>query len=98
MLYLVRSLVSPFSMKKVVLSLVLAATVFASGGCAFMSDEDRDFYGKGWIKPSDLDKPTPHHAIPDPSHPEQVQQTEAPAQTASATPEPQWLIPEPGQQ
>ncbi len=75
-------------MKKVLLSLVLAATV-VTAGCAFMSDEDKDFYGKGWVKPTDLDKEPPRR-IHDPSHPEQ---DEAPARTA-ATPEPQWLIPE----
>ena len=66
-----------------------------------MSDEDRDFYGKGWIRPSDLDKTPVHHTIPDPSHPEQAQQAQqadAPARTASATPEPEWLMPEQGQQ
>ena len=79
-------------MKKTFLCLLLAAAILAAGGCAFMSDEDRDFYGKGWIKPSDLDKTPPHHAIPDPSHPEQV--AAAPARTQSADADPQWLIPE----
>ncbi len=94
MLYSVRLLVSSLFMKKVLFGLMLVAAVFASGGCAFMSDEDRDFYGKGWVRPSDLDKPMPHHSVADPSHPEQAQQVDAPARTASSAPEPQWLIPE----
>ena len=97
MLYIVRWPVFPFSMKTVLLGLALAATFFAAGGCAFMSDEDRDFYGKGWIRPSDLDKTTPRR-IADPSHPETLPQADEPARTASATPEPQWLIPEQRQQ
>ena len=28
-------------------------------GCAFMSDEDKDFYGRGWIKPTELDQQYP---------------------------------------
>ncbi len=79
-------------MKNILLSLLLAAAVLTGSGCAFMSDEDRDFYGKGWVKPSDLDKPVPHHAIPDPSHPEQV--AAAPTRVASPDADPQWLIPE----
>ena len=78
-------------MKTICLSLLVALAVVSGGGCAFMSDEDRDFYGKGWVKPSDLDKPTPHRMPADPSHPEQA---EAPARTASAEPEPEWLVPE----
>ena len=83
-------------MKKVLLFLVLAAAL-ATSGCLIMNDEDRDFYGKGWIKPSELDNTTPRR-IADPSHPEQMQQADAPARTASATPEPEWLIPEQRQQ
>lgn len=83
-------------MKTVLLFLLLAASVLTGGGCVLMSPEDRDFYGSGWIKPSDLDKPMPHHAITDPSRPQQV--ASAPSRVRSAEPEPQWLVPEPGPQ
>ena len=90
MLYNVR-----FLLAKVFFGSLLITAALTAGGCAFMSDEDRDFYGKGWVKPSALDKPMPHHTIQDPSHPEYYREpTDAPAQTAAATPEPQWLIPE----
>lgn len=42
--------------------LLLLAVVLTLGGCAFMSDEDKDFYGRGWVKPSELDNPYPNHA------------------------------------
>jgi hypothetical protein len=44
---------------------LLAAGIVLLGGCAFMSDEDRDFYGKGWVNPRELDQPA-HHPIPNP--------------------------------
>ncbi len=80
-------------MKTVFLSLLIAATVLTGSGCIFMSDEDRDFYGKGWVRPADLDRPAPRHTIPDPSRPQQTAAV-APAQTSSADADPQWLVPE----
>lgn len=40
---------------------VLAATILALsvGGCAWTQDE-RDFYGRGWVTPRDLDRPAPY--------------------------------------
>ena len=49
--------------------LLLACAILSLAGCAFMSDEDRDFYGKGWIHPTELDGPMSHHAIPNPENP-----------------------------
>lgn len=83
-------------MKTVLLSLLLAASALTGGGCALMSPEDRDFYGKGWVKPSDLDTPMPHHAITDPSRPQQA--ASAPARKTPDDPETQWLVPEAGPQ
>lgn len=83
-------------MKTVLLLLLLTAAALTGGGCILMSPEDRDFYGKGWIKPSELDTPTPHHAITDPSHPQQTASTRP--RTTTADPEPQWLVPETGTQ
>lgn len=37
---------------------VLALAVLCSltfSGCAMLSNDDRDFYGKGWINPKELD-------------------------------------------
>ena len=42
--------------------LLLLVTILALGGCAFMSDEDKDFYGRGWVHPTELDQQYPHHA------------------------------------
>ena len=32
-----------------------------------MSDEDKEFYGRGWIKPTELDAPAVHHSTADPN-------------------------------
>ena len=50
--------------------LFLACLLLATSGCAFMSDEDRDFYGKGWVNPRELDTPMAHHAVPNPENPD----------------------------
>ena len=52
----------PSPMQRPVLFLCLTVMLLTLGGCAFMSDEDRDFYGRGWVKPSELDQPVPHHS------------------------------------
>lgn len=49
-------------MKRLLLAALLAATLSTLAGCAFMSDEDKDFYGKGWVKPTELDNPYPTHS------------------------------------
>ena len=40
-----------------VLALALLAPIFVLGGC--MTPEDRAFYGRGWINPSELDQQSP---------------------------------------
>ncbi len=55
-------------MRTFLLSCCLAGLLLAAGGCAFMSDEDRDFYGKGWVNPRELDTPT-QHTVPNPEAP-----------------------------
>ncbi len=61
-----------------------------------MAPEDRDFYGKGWVKPSDLDTPIPHHHVADPSRPETT--TTASTQAPPTAPDTQWLTPIPSTQ
>ena len=82
-------------MKTVLLSLLL---VTSAGGCAFMSPEDRDFYGKGWIKPTDLDTPMEHTKVQDPSRPQSATYpttSNAGAHAAIIPNDPEWLVPEP---
>ena len=64
--------------------LLVAVAMIGLGGCAFMSDEDRDFYGKGWVNPRDLDRQPMHHPIPNPEAPADASQ--APTATAATTP------------
>ena len=49
-------------MKRLLFLAALTAVLSTLGGCAFMSDEDKDFYGRGWVKPTELDQQYPHHA------------------------------------
>jgi hypothetical protein len=50
------------------LSLILLVTLTALlGGCG-LSEEDKDFYYRGWLKPTDLDRPAPKRLGP--KHPE----------------------------
>lgn len=54
-------------MKRTMLRLMLAIFgVLAFNGCALMSTEDRDFYGKGWLNPKELDD----QPLKMPAHPE----------------------------
>lgn len=39
--------------------LASAILVLAVGGCAWTQDE-RDFYGRGWLNPRELDRPAPY--------------------------------------
>ncbi len=48
-------------MKRLLLLALLGVVLSTLNGCA-MSDEDKDFYGRGWIRPTDLDHQYPHHA------------------------------------
>ena len=84
---------APPVMKTLLLCSLSVAALLASG-CVFMAPEDRDFYGKGWVKPSDLDTPIPHHAVADPSRP---QTASAPVQPPAAQPDTEWLTPVPAQ-
>jgi hypothetical protein len=66
--------------------LSLCGAIFLGfNGCMFMSDEDRDFYGKGWVNPRELDQ-TPHHVIPNPEAPQDAAQ--APVATTVNHPNP----------
>lgn len=87
-------------MKTALLIVLLASVTLVGGGCAFMDPEDRDFYGKGWVKPTELDREPVHHKILDPSHPETTTTTSTTAaRTApTATPEPEWIVPIPSAQ
>ena len=81
-------------MKTVFFSLLLVAS---AGGCAYMSPEDRDFYGKGWIKPTELDTPTRQYTVADPSRPQSATYpTTSNAGTHAATTpnDAEWLVPE----
>ena len=54
----------PSAMKRFLLLCSLMTVLAWLGGCVFMNDEDRDFYGRGWVKPAELDQPIPHHSGP----------------------------------
>lgn len=53
-------------MKRAFLLLLVAGLAVGLGGCE-MSPDDREFYGKGWLHPSDLDGERPTKM---PAHPE----------------------------
>ena len=81
-------------MKNFLLFLLL---IVVSSGCAFMSDEDRDFYGKGWIKPTELDNDMKPRTINDPSRPQSATYpttSNAGAHAATTPNDPEWLVPE----
>ena len=81
-------------MKNVLFLLLLACTF---SGCAFMSDEDRDFYGKGWSKPTELDGEMKHKTVNDPSRPQSATYpttSNAGAHAAVTPNDPEWLVPE----
>ena len=51
-------------MKRVLLTVILLGSLLSLGACMFMGEEDREFYGKGWISPKELDRtPTPHMPV-----------------------------------
>ena len=62
-----------------------------------MSPEDRDFYGKGWIKPNELDADMKPRTVSDPSRPVSATYpttSNAGAHIATTPNDPDWLVPE----
>ena len=54
-------------MKRAFLFLLIVPSLAVLCGCSEMSPDDREFYGKGWIHPGELDKERPTQM---PEHPE----------------------------
>ncbi len=54
-------------MKNTRIFLLVLQLLVLLGGCSEMSQEDRDFYGRGWIHPGELDQERPTKM---PAHPE----------------------------
>jgi hypothetical protein len=86
-------------MNSLSLRALICASIFLLAGCAFMSDEDKDFYGKGWVKPTDLDQPPVHHSIPDPTAPTTAAAPDPNAATTrlptdNTASDPQWIVPQ----
>ena len=79
-------------MKKHLLVLVAILAGLSLTGCVFMNDEDKEFYGKGWVHPSELDDIAPKH------DPMAAAATNTPATTTTnARPQqsaPEWIVPE----
>ena len=70
--------------------------VLGLNGCAFMDQEDRDFYGKGWIKPNELDQDMKTRPVSDPSRPVSATYpttSNAAAHVATTPNDPEWLVP-----
>ena len=79
-------------MKTYLLILVAILASLSFTGCVFMNDEDKEFYGKGWIHPSELDDVTPKHdpaaaAVNDP-------RVTATSSAPTQQPAPEWIVPE----
>ena len=54
-------------MKRALMFLLLVCPMAIFCGCSEMSPDDREFYGRGWIHPTDLDQVRPTKM---PAHPE----------------------------
>lgn len=54
-------------MKRAFLFLLMVPLLAILCGCSEMSPDDREFYGRGWIHPGELDKERPTQM---PAHPE----------------------------
>jgi hypothetical protein len=76
-------------MRSLALLGLIAAVFVGLGGCVFMSDEDRDFYGKGWVNPKELDQ-QPHHVIPNPEAPQDTAQAPIGTQTQPNPDSDEW--------
>ena len=49
----------PYPMKRVLLPLSMIACLLSLGACMFMGTEDKEFFGKGWVNPKELDTTPP---------------------------------------
>ncbi len=58
-----------------------------------MSDEDRDFYGKGWVNPRELDQQPMHHPIPNPEAPDSAPLAPTSTTTTPASSDQEWQAP-----
>ena len=62
-----------------------------------MNDEDRDFYGKGWVHPSELDDVAPKHDPAATAASSGAATEYRPAATSTSRaqqPAPEWIVPE----
>lgn len=70
-------------MKRVFALLSLVSLAAGLCGCSEMTQEDKEFYGRGWIHPGELDQERPTKM---PAHPETTGSLgSAPAATAPST-------------
>ena len=54
-------LLSP--MKQAITTCLLIGCLFSLGACMWMGPDDKEFFGKGWVKPTELDG-TPPRQVP----------------------------------
>ena len=75
-------------MKRALTTCLLIGCLFSLGACMWMGADDKEFFGKGWVKPTELDgnPPRPVHPVDDPL-------PGAPEPAARSNPE--WSTPEP---
>ena len=50
-------------MKRALLTLLMIACLLSLGACMFMGADDKEFFGKGWVNPKELDN-TPSPRVP----------------------------------
>ena len=51
-------------MKRALLTLLLIGCLLSLGACMFMGPDDKEFFGKGWVNPKELDgTPSPHMPV-----------------------------------
>ena len=76
-------------MKRFLLLLSLVIVIQTFGGCAFMGPDDREFFGKGWISPKELDTPAGARHTPDKTTTPVAPDTDAPLAPANSA----WDVP-----
>lgn len=77
-------------MKRVLLILLMIGGLFSVAACMWMGPDDKEFFGKGWVNPKELDStPRPHMPV----HPV-VDSTPAPV-GPSARSDGEWGTPAP---